>query len=197
MSASNIKRWRGSLAAGLVASLSSHVAFAAPPGEAAGRVVTDAIDRTLLALKDDQISETEADTILELIDVEGVARFSLGRHWRGLSDPEQAEFVEAFRFFARTQLRDQLTQFSGAKIDTVRSIERKPGDMIIITKVTGLGDTEYLVSWRMTAADGWKIADIEILGIWFAIEQRAQFAAILDRNGGDIRSLIQELRPLT
>lgn len=195
MSALNVEFWKRAVCASLITAHAPELAFAdlAPD---AGSVVTDAVNRTMLALKDDRISDTEADSILELIDIEGVARFSLGRHWRNQSLSEQTDFVEAFRFFARAQLRDHLAQLAGAEIETVRSIERRPGDMIIVTKVTGIGDAEYLVSWRVTAGDGWKIADIEILGIWFAIEQRAQFATILDRNGGDIRSLMRKLRPL-
>lgn len=194
MSALKIAFWRRALSASLIIAQAPQLAFAELAPDA-GSVVTDAVNRTMLALSDDRISDAEADTILELIDIEGVARFSLGRRWRELSLSEQADFVEAFRFFARAQLRDQLAQLAGSEIETVRSIERRPGDMIIVTKVTGITDAEYLVSWRITSANGWKIADMEILGIWFAIEQRAQFAAILDRNGGDIRSLIRELHP--
>lgn len=149
MSALNVAFWRRALSASLIIAHGPELAFAELAPDA-GSVVTDAVNRTLLALKDDRISDTEANSILELIDIEGVARFSLGRHWRDQSLSEQADFVEAFRLFARAQLRDHLAQLAGAEIETVRSIE-----------------------------------------------QRAQFATILDRNGGDIRSLIRQLRPIS
>ena len=43
------------------------------------------------------------------------------------------------------------------------------------------------------ANGSWHIVDIQAQDIWFAIEQRAQFGAILDRNNGDIDALINEI----
>ena len=161
---------------------------------AAAAVVTEAVDLTVTALQDSNISDAEADSIIELIDMERVAPFTLGRHWRTMEDAQKAEFMSAFELYARAQLREHLSGLSNADVEVVRTVERKPGDAIVITNVTGVDDKEQTVSWRLNEDGEWKITDIEVMGLWFAIEQRAQFQAVLDQNGGSIDALIAEMK---
>ena len=156
-------------------------------------VVNTAVERTLAALEDAKISDLEADGILELIDVDRVAPFTMGRHWRTMDEATQARFVTAFRQFARGQLREHLSGFSQSDVEILRTVERKPGDAIVTTKVSNGDAEEHIVSWRVTDNDGWKVTDIEAMGLWFAIEQRAQFQAMLDQNGGNVSELISEI----
>ncbi len=173
------------------------LALLAQPAAASGAspeaVVETAVDRTLSALQDSTISDQEADEILKVIDVERVGQFTMGRHWRSMDEATQADFMKAFRTFARVQLREHLADFSEAEVEILRTVERKPGDAIVTTKVSGVDDKEHMVSWRVNDNNGWKVTDIEAMGLWFAIEQRAQFQAMLDKNGGDVRALIQEI----
>lgn len=156
-------------------------------------VVNTAVERTLAALEDAKISDLEADGILELIDVDRVAPFTMGRHWRTMDEATQARFVTAFRQFARGQLREHLSGFSQSDVEILRTVARKPGDAIVTTKVSNGDAEEHVVSWRVTDNDGWKVTDIEAMGLWFAIEQRAQFQAMLDQNGGNVSELISEI----
>lgn len=176
----------------VAAALFSPVASAST-GASPEAVVNTAVERTLSALEDSQISNQEADAILELIDVERVAPFTMGRHWRTMDEATQARFVTAFRQFARVQLREHLSEFSQADVEILRTVERKPGDAIVTTKVSNGDAKEHVVSWRVIDNDGWKVTDIEAMGLWFAIEQRAQFQAMLDKNGGNISELISEI----
>lgn len=177
----------------LAATLLSQPA-AASAGGTPEAVVDTAVERTLAALQDEQISNSEADQILELIDVDRVAAFTMGRHWRTMDEAMQGEFTAAFRQFARRQLREHLSGFSQAEVEILRTVERKPGDAIVTTKVSGSGEAEeQVVNWRLNEDGGWKVTDIEAMGLWFAIEQRAQFQAMLDQNGGDVSALIAEI----
>lgn len=166
---------------------------AASTGATPEAVVNTAVERTLAALQDSRISDQEADGILELIDVKRVAPFTMGRYWRTMDEATQARFIEAFHKFARVQLREHLSDFSSAEVEILRTVERKPGDAIVTTKVTGADSKEHMVSWRVNENDGWKVTDIEAMGLWFAIEQRAQFQSMLDQNGGNVSQLITEI----
>ena len=181
--------------------LALSLAFLAQPAAATGAtpeaVVETAVDRTLAALQDAHISDQEADEILKVIDVERVAQFTMGRHWRGMDEATQADFMKAFHSFARVQLREHLADFSEAEVEILRTVERKPGDAIVTTKVSGVDNKEHMVSWRVNENNGWKVTDIEAMGLWFAIEQRAQFQAMLDQNGGDVSALINEIGSAT
>lgn len=178
---------------GLALSLALLAQPAAASGATPEAVVETAVDRTLAALQDAHISDQEADEILKVIDVERVAQFTMGRHWRGMDEATQADFMTAFHSFARVQLREHLADFSEAEVEILRTVERKPGDAIVTTKVSGVDNKEHMVSWRVNENNGWKVTDIEAMGLWFAIEQRAQFQAMLDKNGGDVSALIQEI----
>lgn len=184
---------RTTLAGILMAAAFLSPAAAASTGGSPEAVVNTAVERTLAALEDAKISNQEADSILELIDVDQVAPFTMGRHWRTMDEATKREFLDAFRKFARGQLRDHLSGFSQADVEILRTLERRPGDTIVTTKVSNGDGDEHLVSWRVTDNDGWKVTDIETMGLWFAIEQRAQFQAMLDKNGGNIRELISEI----
>lgn len=184
---------RTAIAGILVASVLFYPAASASTGASPEAVVNTAVERTLAALEDSQISNQEADGILELIDVERVAPFTMGRHWRTMDEATQARFVTAFRQFARSQLREHLSEFSQADVEILRTVERKPGDAIVTTKVSNGDAEEHVVSWRVTDNDGWKVTDIEAMRLWFAIEQRAQFQAMLDKNGGNVSELISEI----
>ncbi|PKP82620.1 MAG: toluene tolerance protein [Alphaproteobacteria bacterium HGW-Alphaproteobacteria-18] len=188
----NVRRAVTGLAVSLSLALIAHPA-AANTGSSPEAVVDKAVQRTLSALEDARISDQEADAILELIDIERVAPFTMGRHWRTMDEPTQARFIEAFHKFARVQLREHLSDFSSAEVEILRTVERKPGDAIVTTKVTGADSKEHMVSWRVNDNDGWKVTDIEAMGLWFAIEQRAQFQAMLDQNGGNVSQLITEI----
>ncbi len=48
--------------------------------------------------------------------------------------------------------------------------------------------------WRVLRRDGdWRLVDVEVHGMWLAIEQRAQIAAILDRPRATIDDAIAAL----
>lgn len=157
-------------------------------------VVDTAVERTIDALQDTRISDAEADAILALIDIERVAPFTLGKHWRTADEATKTAFIAAFQEFSREQLREHLSGFANADVEIVRTIERKEGDAVVITNVSGVDDEEHVVSWRVNDRDGWKVTDIEVAGLWFAIEQRAQFQAVLDQNGGDIEGLMSKMK---
>lgn len=178
---------------GIALSLALLAQPAAATGATPEAVVETAVDRTLAALKDSHISDQEADEILKVIDVERVAQFTMGRHWRSMDEATRGDFMDAFRSFARVQLREHLADFSEADVEILRTVERKPGDAIVTTKVSGVDNKEHMVSWRVNDNDGWKVTDIEAMGLWFAIEQRAQFQAMLDKNGGNVSQLIAEI----
>ena len=131
----------------------------------------------------------------ETIDVPTVARFSLGKHARTISADEQTRFTEAFRLFLAGPFRDNADKFSGARVDVVGSKDRSPTDSIVETRITRKDEEPMTVHWRVVMRNGeWRVVDVEVLGLWLAIEQRAQIAAILDRPRATIDDAIAALK---
>lgn len=169
-------------------------AQASNEGHDAAAVVTSTADEAINALSDQSISDSEAERVLSDVDIDAVARFTLGNKWSELSSEQQTRYVDAFRVFARNQMKEHLSGLSGAEIKVTDVVPRGDDDAIVVTSVTTSdSDRPQEMSWRVVADGSWHIVDIQAQDVWFAIEQRAQFDAILDRNNGDIDALIAEI----
>lgn len=134
------------------------------------------------------------DAFRESIDVPTVARFTLGKHANRISDDERQRFTAAFDQFLATRFDKHRADFSNARIEVIGSTDRSETDSIVETRVTPTGKEAMTVRWRvMKRGAEWRVVDVEVLGLWLAIEQRAQIAAILDRPRATIEDAIAAL----
>ncbi|MCI4645948.1 MAG: ABC transporter substrate-binding protein [Hyphomonadaceae bacterium] len=136
----------------------------------------------------------DSEELDNVVDTSAIARFTLGHHVRNLPEQDVQRFSAAFDRFLETTFDDQAARFSGAQIDVIGSVDRSARDSIVTTRVTLPGELPETVRWRVINRDGaWKVVDVQAFGLWLAIEQRAQIAAILDRNGASIDDVIASL----
>ena len=134
-----------------------------------------------------------ADAVLSHIDTDAIARFTLGRHGRTLAANDRARFKAAYEAFLRRQIEANAHQFSGVEVNVVDTAARNARDAIVTTEIRR-GSEPLKVRWRVIERSGkWSVVDLEVAGIWLAIEQRAQVAAILGRPGADIEDVIAQL----
>lgn len=161
---------------------------------AAADLVTATAGEAVSALEDGTISDAEATEIMSDVKIEAVAKFTLGNTWDDISADEQSRYVDAFEVFARNQLKQHLSGLSGATVEVTDVVARGDADAVVVTQVrTSDNERPQEMSWRVVENGSWHIVDIQAQDIWFAIEQRAQFQAILDKNNGDIDALITEI----
>ena len=142
------------------------------------------------------ISQSEqtqvADAVLSHIDTRAIASFTLGRYGRALPASDKARFTRAFESFLRRQIEANAHQFSGVEVNVVDTSARNARDAIVTTEVRNSNDA-LKVRWRVIERGGkWSVVDLEVAGIWPAIEQRAHVAAILSRPGADIEDVIAQ-----
>lgn len=134
-----------------------------------------------------------ADAILSHVDTRAIANFTLGRYGTSLTAADKARFVTAFETFLHRQIEANAHQFSGVEVSVIGTKARNARDAIVTTEIKGSADP-LKVRWRVIERKGsWSVVDLEVAGIWLAIEQRAQVAAILSRPGADIEDLIAQL----
>lgn len=168
-------------------------ASAASGEEGAVEAVNAAVEQTMAALEDSNISQSEASGIIEHVKVDRVAQFALGKTWTTLSDEQKASYIDAFEQYARAQMQQHLSNLSMAEAEVTDVVTRSNGDAIVTTKVATPEDPNQKVNWRVIDDGGWGIVDIQVQDIWFALQQREQFQAVLDQNNGDIDALIAKL----
>lgn len=157
-------------------------------------IVETLSEQTVDFLEDETLQKREIDRLLEDVDVDGIARFALGKYSSQVTAEEYADYEITFRTYLRDQMRDQLARFSGGEID-IETANRRGNQSIIETKVTKPDGETLDVNWRLRkSSDGWEVIDVEAMNLWLAIEQRAQFQAELDQSGGDIAELVKTLK---
>ncbi|MEM1086612.1 MAG: ABC transporter substrate-binding protein [Pseudomonadota bacterium] len=173
----------------LLLSGTAHAA-ADDPTEIVETVTEEAQD----SLVDKKLTSAETERLLEDVDVDGIARFALGKYAKSFSDAEYNAYEAAFRTYLRGQMEEHLAQFSSSEVDIVDETQRG-SQTIIETKVTRADGEVMNVNWRLRRSSaGWEIIDVEAMNLWLAIEQRAQFLAELDQNGGDLGALVQTIK---
>ena len=131
-------------------------------------------------------------------DCPGIARFVLGRYWRTASNEEQQEFVKLFEDYVVLVYTARLSNFGGETMKVRGS--RSDGDGVIVsTDMISPGRTTPLrIDWRLVSANGfYKISDVIVEGISMAVTQRSEFASVVQRNGGQIQSLLALMREKT
>jgi len=174
--------------------ISIAVAAAAPMAMAGQNNVESA--EALVSSAATQIAQSErtrvADAVISHIDTRAIASFTLGRHGRALPAADKAKFTTAFERFLRRQIEANADQFSGVEVSVVNTAARNARDAIVTTELRNERDA-LKVRWRVIERGGnWSVVDLEVAGIWLAIEQRAQVAAILSQPGANIEDVIAQ-----
>ena len=142
----------------------------------------------------------------QFADMPRIANFVLGRYGAQLrSDAAlRTDWTRTFQDYAIAIYEDRLEQFSGSAIRVTGSVERVPGrDVIVSSELQPrAGGRPTRVQWRLLhSGDAWKVVDVSLVlegnEIWLAQQQQRDFLAALDRNNGDIRALMGDLREVT
>lgn len=119
---------------------------------------------------------------------------AVGRYWRQATPEQQKQLQDEFKILlvrtysgALSEVKDQTLSF--------RPMRSKPEDteVVVRSEVRGRGDPIQL-DYRMEKTPaGWKIYDLNVLGVWLVETYRTQFAQEISSKGIDglIASLVQ------
>lgn len=145
-------------------------------------------------LSDGTLQSSEASSLMDLIAVEEIGRFALGKYARTASDADLSAYNAAFSGYLQEQLQKHLSDVGAVQFEIVDTVERSADDVVVETSAEGADTKLSNVNWRLKKIDGqWKVIDVEAMGLWLAIEQRAQFDAKLGNSNGDVSALAASL----
>jgi len=177
-------------------------------------LVEGAINRVLETLRADQaraeadpdfVLEVIEDEILPLVDVEGMARLILARHWRDATPEQRSRFTEAFRNTLLSAYGVRLADYLDRRVVVIPRRSRQDDRMAVVaTEIeVGRGQPNIVVNYRLRPVDGeWKVFDVEAEGLSFVGNFRTSFNTEIGRDGLDAliarleagdRSLIEEV----
>ena len=124
--------------------------------------------------------------IVPYTDMRRTTEMAMGPNWKKATTEQQAQLVFEFKNLlirtysgALSQLRDQTVQF--------KALRSAPDDQEVVVKtvVLGRGDPVPLDYRLEKTANGWRVYDMNIMGVWLVEAYRNQFANQISQNGID------------
>lgn len=119
---------------------------------------------------------------------------AVGRNWRQATPAQQKQLQDEFKTLLIRTYSGALSQVQDQSIN-VKPLRAAPEDneVIVRTEVLGRGEPAQLDYRMEKTATGWKIYDLNVLGVWLVETYRTQFAQEINKNGVDglIASLVQ------
>ena len=130
---------------------------------------------------------------LNAVDVAGLAKYTLGRERKNLSDKQISEFVSTFKVFFSKNLSNKLKDYSDQEVKITGSKKISDNYVLVNSKIVSLKDKqEIAVDWRVFLVDGnLIIRDLVVEGLSLARTQREEFASIIANK--KFEGLIQSL----
>ena len=128
------------------------------------------------------------------VDVDGVARFCLGRFWRQASPPQQQRFVMLFHQALVSNIVAKLGEYRGVKFTVGRS-RQEDEDEIVSSVVERPNNPPTNVDWVISDPNSNpKIIDVVAEGTSFRLTQRSDYASYLAHNNNSVDALINALQ---
>ena len=128
------------------------------------------------------------------VDLNGVARFCLGRYWRIATEAQQREYVTLFHRVLVFDITSKVGEYKGVSFTMGRTTARDEG--VAVSTVLSLpGYAPSKVDWLVSTSSGSpKLVDVVAEGVSLRLTQRADYAAYLDRNNNKVQALIDAMR---
>ena len=119
---------------------------------------------------------------------------AVGRTWRQATPEQQKRLQDEFKILLVRTYSGALSQVKEQSVN-IKPLRAAPADteIVVRTEVLGRGDPVQLDYRMEKTASGWKIYDLNVLGVWLVETYRTQFAQEINAKGVDglIASLAQ------
>jgi phospholipid transport system substrate-binding protein len=145
-----------------------------------------------------RVAEFVDATVMPKVDFARMTALAVGRNWRQATPEQQKQLMAEFRALL---LRTYSGALSSARDVTLRlrPLRADPADteIIVRSEILRPRSEPIQLDYRLQrSAEGWKIYDVNVLGIWLVESYRNQFAQEVSANGIDglIRTLVEKNR---
>jgi phospholipid transport system substrate-binding protein len=167
------------------------VAAIKPPDELIRGVSTDVLeavkaDKSIVAGDVQKVITLVDAKVMPHVNFQRMTASAVGRFWRQATPEQQRRLQEEFKTLlvrtysgALAQVKDQTVQLRPMRANA------DDKEVIVRTEVRGKGDPIQL-DYRLELTDaGWKIYDVNVLGVWLVENYRNSFAQEIGANGID------------
>jgi phospholipid transport system substrate-binding protein len=128
------------------------------------------------------------------ISIPGVASFALGPYQKQLPSGDKSMFYDLVANYAAALFVWYVEDFQGQNLEITNSAEQ--GKFITVDSIIkggGLGGEK--LRWRVSGSGGnYRIADLNVKGVWLTISMKKLFADTLKSSNGNFKPLYAKLR---
>ena len=150
-------------------------------------------------LKDKSLSKNEKkegilETIDGLFDFSLMARLSLGKkHWKSLSKAKRKEFSELFVERLKLSYLEKLDLYTDEEVVVDEARLTKKNRVEVLTYLVTKDDNiEMIYKLYKTKKKGWRVYDVEVLGVSIVQTYRSQFSGVLKKE--TMEQLMERMR---
>ena len=175
------------------------------------RAADEAPDALIKRLSTDALETIKADKAIQAGDIAKVIALvdskimpnvnftrmtasAVGRNWRQATPEQQKRLQDEFKVLLVRTYSSALSQVKDQSFN-VKPLRAAPADaeVVVRTEIIGRGDPVQLDYRMEKTSGGWKIYDLNVLGVWLVETYRTQFAQEINAKGIDglIESLAQ------
>ena len=133
--------------------------------------------------------------IMPNVDFTRMTASAVGRNWRQATPEQKKRLQDEFKTLLIRTYSGALAQVKDQTINVkpMRGATAADTEVVVRTEVLGSGDPAQLDYRMEKTPTGWKIYDLNVLGVWLVETYRTQFAQEINAKGVDglIASLAQ------
>ena len=187
-------------AIGLLAGVSTAMAADEAPDAFVKRISNETLDavRTDKSIKAGDINKTMQlvdSKLMQHVNFRRMTALATGPGWRKATPEQQERLQEEFKLLLIRTYSGALSQINDQVID-VKPLRGATDDknLVVQTEVKGKGEPiqlDYRLEKTPGEGAGWKIFDLNVLGIWLVENYRSQFSKEI--NTGGVDGLIKSL----
>lgn len=118
-------------------------------------------------------------------DLDFMASKTVGRHWKKLSEADQARWAEIFARFTTANYAGRFTGYTGEEFVTLDVEDAARGTRTVLTKIAVPDGEDVHLNYRVIERDGeWKVIDVYLNGTVSELAlRRSEYSSALKRDG--------------
>jgi phospholipid transport system substrate-binding protein len=150
-------------------------------------------DKQLASGDPNRVQKLVDEKILPYVDFQKMTQLAVGRGWRQATPEQRTALTREFRTLLVRTYSGALSQVTDHQVK-MRPYRAQPNDtdVVVGTNIVASRGDPIQLDYRLEKTDaGWKIYDVNILGVWLVENYKTQFASQL--NAGGVDGLIKTL----
>jgi phospholipid transport system substrate-binding protein len=172
------------------------------PDELVKKLSTDVLDaiKKDKALQSGDFSKLQQlvdEKILPYVNFEKMTQLAVGRGWRQATPEQRQALSREFRTLLVRTYSGAMSQVQEHQVKMLPFRPTSPDDVVVRTQVVAPKGDPIQLDYRLEKTQaGWKIYDVNVLGVWLVENYKNSFASEINQNGIDglIKSLTERNR---